>query len=112
EDRVEFGPARGSVQTYDVARARLPDADQVPLDRELLRGLRFGIRPFGDLRLGRSFRNSELEFDEEFHAVLPWSSRLRVFERRRAVVLQHQIIEIAVPPVLTRLVGLDDRMAG
>src|ERR1700737_4340817 len=32
--------------------------------------------------------------------------------RRRAVVLKHEIIEIAVPPVHTRLAGLDDRMAG
>ena len=112
ENRVEFGAARGLVETYDVARARLPDADQVPFDRELLRGLRFCIRPFGDLRLGRSFRNGEFEFDEELHAVLPWSCRLRVFERRRAVVLKHEIIEIAVPPVITRLVALDDRMVG
>src|SRR4029077_14514412 len=27
----------------------------------------FGIRPFGDLRAGRSLRNSDREFDEEFH---------------------------------------------
>jgi len=42
----------------------------------------------------------------------PWCpvGKLRVRERLRAVDLEREIVDVAVPPVLTGLVGLDDRV--